>query len=297
MSVVEGASALVQQQASSLVGQFASLYELGMLRKVYCKKTFGSLVGSIIPYLVGIVLLIICFLILRQVGMMHSFYDFGWIALFVITMCFFTLVILGSVLTYRQELGTGFYCYEYGLMWLQYSDKKLVSYDVIHWQDIAIVWHEIDKKEGDTSHLYRLQREDGTFFGDNSFTIDYAKVVKVIKQETLRHLWPVVMETYRSGLPVTFGELAVSWEGIHNANRLLTWPEVGTIFWGGNVIITTKIHWEWSLLWEKHKLSSMFAAWGWAVVLLKETPNVHVLRALLAFIREGSDPDRFNLKY
>jgi hypothetical protein len=54
---------------------------------------------------------------------------------------------------------------------------------------------------------------------------NYEEVSRLLQEETFRVLWPPLWERFRSGEAIIFGDLTISWGGVHKGSDLLPWPD------------------------------------------------------------------------
>jgi hypothetical protein len=71
-----------------------------------------------------------------------------------------------------------------------------------------------------------LVRHDGVsgYFPSSIEGYDEA-LSRMLQEETFRVLWPRIWERYRAADALTFGDITVSWGGIHKGSDLLPWSE------------------------------------------------------------------------
>jgi hypothetical protein len=191
----------------------------------------------------------------------------------------------------HHRRGSSLLLYTYGLLLLQYQKKQLVSFDVLHWQDVALIWHEVHQKSGAEESgaiidIYKIQNKQGALFGGNALQfgedleLEMGKLGKIVEQETLPYLWPSTVDSYQRGLSVPFGTISLSFDGIHYGGQLLPWQAV------------KEVHYNWKIT-IKQQSDGMFSSW--AKISDKEVPNIHLLYALLDFIRNQQGPTPFSL--
>ncbi|GHO98923.1 hypothetical protein KSF_089710 [Reticulibacter mediterranei] len=194
-------------------------------------------------------------------------------------------IVVGWINVYHRR-NSSLLLYTYGLLFLQYQKQQLVASDVLHWQNVALIWHEVHQKSGPEEtgaiiDIYKIQNKQGALFGGNSFKFNMKKLGKIVEQETLPYLWPSTVDSYQRGHLVTFGTISLSLDGIHYAGQLLPWQAVKEV--RCNWVITIK-----------QQSDGMLSSW--ARVSDKDVPNIHLLYALLDFIRNQQGPVAFFLE-
>lgn len=265
-------------------------HELGKLRESYNQKNLRNFTIFAFIYLA-------LALFLTLLGLL---YGDGWMTLFEIGI-FFPLVFFGArpLFTYAHEWEATLHRYEYGLAQLRYHRGELVHTDVIHWQDIAMIWHKIQFVQV-IWHFCRLQRHDGTIFIDQNLAFPIRRgwlvasegfdLVDCVEKEVQRVLWPGILDAYQQGQSIAFGMLTVSQKGIQYKDKLLTWSELSSIRYARAQVMIIEMQ-----LTNASKQKTK--RWPLKITIpLKQVANLYTLRMLLAFVREQNTTAAFHIQ-
>jgi hypothetical protein len=110
-----------------------------------------------------------------------------------------------------------------------------------------------------------LVRGDGISGLFPSSLDNYAVLSRKLQEETFRVLWPGVWERYRAGEAIAFGDLTVSWGGVHKGSDLLPWGDLREAkIVNGKLALAQEGKWR-----------------SFAEVPLPQVPNPHILFTLL----------------
>ncbi len=196
------------------------------------------------------------------------------------------------------------FIYEYGLVMVDCYKDQLRASEAIHWREIAQIWHTVicySSKSGQTStsHTYRFQRLDGSYLGDRvrssgarsrarDFDQDMGPRIEWIAS---MYLLPQAEACYRLDLPVTFGPITVTAEGIVAQGIMLPWQQVKQVSLDEShgLFVIQRLGEKW---WHN----------PWARIAYKEIPNLAVLNALVQQIvvpvgRKSDDMDPYARQY
>jgi hypothetical protein len=86
----------------------------------------------------------------------------------------------------------------------------------------------------------------------------------LVEEKTLAHLLPAALEAYEDGQTISFGQLSVSWQGLHYQSDTLPWDKVAEIQIGKGMVTV-------------HAVDVKKPAFE---VAISNVPNCHVLLAL-----------------
>jgi hypothetical protein len=192
----------------------------------------------------------------------------------------FVLIGLGIIIKAYLNRNLRAHVYENGLLF-----RKRDRNDVIRWEQIAFVWHEVKKTTSTNTttnystgyttttrstridHSYIVQRVDGVkFVFDNTFS-RLRELGKTIEQESARYLYPQAVVAYNAGHPLVFGKMSVSSTGLSDSRKTLSWNEVKSIKVDeNNGAIAIRKQGKWL---------------NWSNISLSETPNIIVFEALV----------------
>ena len=86
-----------------------------------------------------------------------------------------------------------------------------------------------------------LRRDDGAEAILPSAVEDFARLCRIVQEETFRVMWPRIWRQFSEGLRVKFGELALSLAGVHREADLLAWYNLDDVLiQNGKLIIRSK---------------------------------------------------------
>ncbi|EFH87461.1 DUF6585 family protein [Ktedonobacter racemifer] len=100
--------------------------------------------------------------------------------------------------------------------------------NVIRWDRVEAVWMKVVRtsRYGSARHTYTIKSPDGSQVVISSHLKKVKELGDVIMNEVTRRHLPLARQAYASGVPVSFGDLSVSLQGIGFRDKLLPWPEV-----------------------------------------------------------------------
>lgn len=221
---------MTRQQVQQEVERIANLHELGALQRDY-RLHIGCLLSILIPtYLISFSFIVVMLIIaIKFAGL--------WAVPSLILVLLACIWAYGLVIGFRsihQNRHSGKFLYTHGLLAMRYQDQQIRVSEAIHWRDIAIIWHDIKRGyRGRPFHLYRLQRSDGSFFGqDVDKDCDQGNIHfgpldrslgKHVERMVLPYLWPLILSAYEQGSPVEFGPLTLHANGIQSQSSFLPW--------------------------------------------------------------------------
>ncbi len=277
-------------QISADADQLAALHHLGTPTAVYKPSTILAVFGGLVVIFFGAAWTVIAFYIASSVGSSFSPTGFPTILRLVFPFFGFIFVLIGVVLIVKAFLNytLSVQVYQYGLVF-----HKRNSNDVIRWDQIAFVWHKVKKTtttthntnpstgynttttSTSTYHTYIVQRVDGAnFVFDRTFS-HLRKLGRTIEQEAARYLLPQAIAAYNAGHPIMFGKTSVSFSGVSDGRKMLSWSELKSIKVDeNNGAIAIRKQGKWL---------------NWSNISLSETPNVLVFETLVNSI-VGSRP-------
>lgn len=270
--------------------QLAASYHLGAPTAVYKPATILAIFVGLVVIFFGVVWTIIASYITSSIG--SSFSDTGFPAFLRLVFPFFgfIFVLLGILLIVKALLNYNLrvQVYQHGLVF-----HKRNRNDVIRWDQIAYVWHIVKKTTNTTRntnystgwtttttsttayHSYAVQRVDGAnFVFDRTFS-HLRELGKTIEQESARYLLPQAIAAYNAGQPIKFGNMSVSFSGVSDGRKMLSWSELKSFKVDeNNGAIAIRKQGKWL---------------NWSNISLSKTPNVLVFEALVNSI-VGSRP-------
>jgi len=106
------------------------------------------------------------------------------------------------------------------------------------------------------------------------FTNDWHNILdlgNVLMNETSRYLFPQAMAVYNTGMPVAFGELKLSLQGISGRKRNLAWSQVKHIDVGQTAVT----------------IEAIDTPKPWATFRIAGIPNLLVFERLLDYTRKS----------
>jgi hypothetical protein len=270
--------------------QLAALYQLGTPTAVYKPSTILAMFGGLVVIFFGAAWTMIAFYITSSIGSSFSSTGFPTILRLVFPFFGFIFMLIGVVLIVKAFLNHNLrvQVYQHGLVF-----HKRNSNDVIRWDQIAYVWHMVKKSTTTTHntnpstgyttttastttyHTYVVQRFDGANFVFDPTFSHLRELGKTIEQEAARYLLPQAIASYNAGHPIMFGKMSVSFSGVSDGRKMLSWSELKSIKVDeNNGAIAIRKQGKWL---------------NWSNISLSETPNVLIFETLVNSI-VGSRP-------
>ena len=243
--------------------QLVATYQLGMpVAEFGSKLTAGKLVSSILFLLIGAGFLVL--------SLTTSSSSSGLLALLLISLLFIGLGLASFIVMYLRRNLHIYVCPE-GLLYVN-GDKA----DVIRWDQIEVVWTQVTKRYYNgvytgTTHLYTVRRGDGATFKFSDKFHKVGDLGTIIERETSRRLLPKAIAAYNAGMPVTFGKLTVSQQGVSNGKELLPWYQIKGIQVNRGIVTVSK-EGKWL---------------NWASIAVSRTPNIFVFMGLVNYVVNG----------
>jgi hypothetical protein len=111
-----------------------------------------------------------------------------------------------------------------------------------------------------------VAREDGVTVHFGPALSDYDLLCEEVQKRAFAHQWPLMWERFLSGLPVAFGDLEVTRNGIRHAGKFLAWRDFKEI----------------SVAQGKMSIKQGGKWLPWVVLDVHAVPNPHLLFALAA---------------
>jgi len=221
---------MAQQQVQQEAERIANLHELGAIQREYRTHIGYLLLGLILFYSIPFFLIVVTLIDIFKTALLP------FLAL---AICIWTWGLVSWFRSIHRNRHSGTFLYTHGLLAVRCQGQQIMASEVIHWRDIAIIWHNVKRgNRGESSHSYRLQRSDGAFFGQSvdkerkqvkaSIRGMYhgtvsRKLGEHIERMVHPYLWPLVLSTYEQGSPVEFGPLTLYTSGIQSPNSFLPW--------------------------------------------------------------------------
>lgn len=270
--------------------QLAALYHLGTPTAVYKPSTILAIFGGLVVIFFGAAWAMIAFYVANSPGSSFSSTSFPTILRLVFPLFGFIFALIGVVLIVKAFLNQNLrvQVYQYGLVFHMRN-----SNDVIRWDQITYVWHMVKKSTTTTRntdpstgyttttastttyHTYAVQRVDGANFVFGRTFSHLRELGKTIEQEAARYLLPQAIAAYNAGHPIMFGKISVSFTGVNDGRKMLSWSELKSIKVDeNNGAIAIRKQGKWL---------------NWSNISLSETPNVLVFETLVNSI-VGSRP-------
>jgi hypothetical protein len=196
------------------IAQQVATYQLGMLAQAY-KANLVKLL-----FFAGIVLL------LTLIDIPAAMADHSGILVLLILLAASAYAIYYLVTNYNLKA----YVFSEGLV-----RAKGSQVDVMRWEHVEAVWERVVKYRYRgliplyTTYNYTVRRSDGAQFKFTSSLKSNKLLGEAIQQEVTRRQLPQAIAAYDSGVPVNFGTLSVSTQGISKAGVLVPWNQVGQV--------------------------------------------------------------------
>lgn len=130
------------------------------------------------------------------------------------------------------------------------------------WLPVSIPWVQV------WDAWFEIERADGTKTRFTPGVANYPDLSERVQVGTFQALWPKVQTDLARGVPIAFGDLLVSRDGLTQSGRLLKWDDIKAITIV-HKIITVKRKDSWRTWWVKGT---------------SEIPNLHVLLGVLAIL-------------
>jgi len=146
--------------------------------------------------------------------------------------------------------------------------------EVLRWPDVRTVRRacltSFERGRRAPARKLILTGADGKEFEFAESLSGWRDLRELVEQYTLCHLFPQVLEAYEAGEEVAFGQISAGPEGLRSGGRLLPWPECEAVE-VANGMLTVKAGGAWL---------------SFCKVPLQKLPNVHVLIALVEYVRK-----------
>src|SRR5207253_1015189 len=138
----------------------------------------------------------------------------------------------------------------------------------IHWDQVMALWKDITTaSKGSVSHSYTLHLRDGATWTFTDDLVNVEELGAIIEDEVTNHWLTLVLATYRTGMPIHFGDITLSVQGIsmqRGGHRVLPWSHVQHLHLDNASLSIYKVG----------------GFWDWATIAISEIPNVGVLKRL-----------------
>ncbi len=148
--------------------------------------------------------------------------------------------------------------------------------DVIRWDQVESVVQNVTRRTYGvnnipiakfTTHVYKVRLTTGAKLTFRDSLRDVGSLGNTIARATAQHLIPRAIAMYNNGMPVRFGNLSISKQGISKGKKLLPWDRFKSYgFKEGEVYLRAK---------EKFFV--------WARIEVRSLPNVLVFEALMDY--------------
>lgn len=210
--IYQQASALPPQAATGNipieVTQQADIQVLGPFVRAFRPQNLAISLGLAIG---GLILDLVIFVVLLM---------FGRISIYLLIVP--VLIIIYMVTAIRSNNHKAF-LYQEGFVYTSGSQLN-----VIRWDRVEAVWMKVvrSSRYSSTRHTYTIKSPDGAQVVISSHLKKVKELGDVIMNEVTRRHLPLARQAYASGVPVSFGDLSVSLQGIGFRDKLLPWHEV-----------------------------------------------------------------------
>jgi hypothetical protein len=276
---------MAQQQVLQEAARLANQHQLGALQKKYSGN-----IGCML-----ILFIFFTYIVVSSIFFpVHAFSIAGLFSTAVLLLIVFAIFL--RIYRFRHSRN---FLYEHGYMIVKCVGKQIVASEAIHWREIAIIWHRVNRSTSSSrsssgssstrttvTHIYTLQRWNGTLFG-SSIGNHEGKTLsgglgKHIEQMTLPYLLPQAISTYQQGLPVHFGPLTLHTGGIEYQGSSLPW-------FGFDHLSMSE---DYGMLSLRQKGGQRFLGFKkpWATLSYIQVPNLAVLHHLILSITGSSHP-------
>ena len=255
------------------VQQLAEAHYLGSLTAIYRRKTFSPL-ARLTGLIIALVFLV-CpisaewYLFANQIA--SGGINAAWATLIsVVTfdLIWYIVVIFVIVAIYRHRNDRAFVFAE-GFI-AHARNETFVS----RWDQIETIWRGTKDNEGGINmNTLRLRKTDGTEIKNAQMphVQNISALCDTIEREFVRINLPAAIDSFRSGVPLTFGKLTISLSGVDKGKgEMLLWSQITHFEAAKTTIAIRKVG-------RKHL--------GWFGAAIPDTPNACLLRELVAYIR------------
>lgn len=223
-------------------------------------QALGPFVRAFVPTNIWLVLAITVGAIILDIILNYVIWLAGWIVYYLWLVPI--LIIIYAVNAIRTSNHKAF-LYQEGFVYTSGSQLN-----VIRWDRVEAVWMKIvrtSRYNSSTRNTYTIKSPDGSQVVISSHLKKVKELGEVIMNEVTRRHLPLARQAYASGVPVSFGDLSVSLQGIGFRDKFLPWPEVKDV----NLVNGTV---------QVKKQGSMLA---WASVDVAKVSNLPVLLQLV----------------
>ncbi len=261
-------SSQIAPQLSPEAYQFTAAYQLGTPTAEYeVKRTFGNRFVGVPPILIGIFLLVvgIGFVIL---GVLQPS-SMRWVG-FIMGPLLILIGLLTSIGWYTKRNLRIYVCTD-GLVQVNGNDIRAIRWDEIESVHRRVTKHYTNGIYMRTSYLYTVRGSNGTRFMFNDMLENIEKLGNTLEYEVTRRQLPKAIAAYNAGIPLNFGKLTISQQGVSNGKETLLWSQVQGIQ-ANKGVISIKKEGKWL---------------NWSTVRASMVPNIFVFLALVDYIMQS----------
>ncbi|MCP5097810.1 MAG: hypothetical protein GY943_19865 [Chloroflexi bacterium] len=221
------------------------------------KRAKGNLISGIIITVGGVIILIVSIILA-----ITETYSAG-----VCSGAGIITLLLGiwTVWTYQREKNLSISLYQDGLVYVHHNKTDIVRWDVINQVEMSIFYN---RKLRSSTYSYKLHMDDG-----KSVSFNYAdgaienlkQLSDTIQHQTSERLLVKATAEFNAGMPVVFGRLTASKEGLRYGNKMVLWSEVEDVQLRKGIVTVRKQG--------KHT--------SWASIPVAQISNIFVLMRLV----------------
>lgn len=254
-----------EPQIAPQIYHLAATHQLGQPTAEYRTRVTLKLLVALFCLAFAVIVLILALIVF--IFSLHIPAPYTYLHLLVIGVAFlfYGLYLSFKVIPVRN---THLYICAYGFLWVK--EEKVRA---IRWDQIEGVWHK-EERYGYIYdiHTYTVRLVGGKTLKFNNNWHNILDLGHVLMNETSRYLFPQAMAVYNTGMPVVFGDLKLSLQGISGRKRNLAWSQIKNIDVGQTAVTieatddTTK---------------------PWAIFRIAGIPNLLVFEKLLDYTRNG----------
>jgi hypothetical protein len=248
------AAAGMAQQLPPDVAQQAGIYQLGQMNAVFRPTITNPLtiIGLTIVALIADILLTVVI------------YNIGYIVYVLIVL---PIVIIIYCIRGLLACNLRVYLFQNGFIY-----AKGGRLDVVRWDQVRYVWQRITRNRyGNTSHRYKIERNDGATFTLNSMLKNVGILGQNIQQAVTQVHLPQAIAAYNAGNTIPFGPLSISLQGLSNGKEILPWNQQQNLLLNRGYLLARR----------------QGTNHNWAKVAVSRIPNYLVFIKLANYARTG----------
>jgi hypothetical protein len=144
--------------------------------------------------------------------------------------------------------------------------------DVVRWDQVRYIWQRITRSRyGNTTHHYKIERNDGATFTLNSMLKNVGILGQNIQQAVTQVHLPQAIAAYNAGNAIPFGPLSISLQGLSNGREVLPWNQQQNLLLNRGYLLARR----------------QGTSRNWAKVAVSRIPNYLVFIKLANYARTG----------